>query len=191
MKLFFIDVETTGTDPSKNGLIQLSGIIEIDGEVKEEIDFKLKPFETDVILDSALDINNISRDEIAEYPEPRTIYRNFIACMIKYIDKFDRSDKFHFVGFNSRFDDDFMRVWFKKCGNNYYGSFFFWPPIDVANIAALKLMPERSEMDNFKLATVAKYAGIEVDESKLHDSMYDIRLTRELFNIFSVTRNSP
>jgi len=186
MKLFFIDTETTGTDPSKNGLIQLSGIIEIDGKIEEEVDFKLKPFETDVILDSALAVNNISREELAEYPEPRTIYRNFIACMVEYIDKFDRSDKFHFVGFNARFDDDFMRVWFKKCGDNYYGSFFFWPPIDVANIAAVKLMSIREELGNFKLATVAKYAGIEVDESKLHDSMYDIRLTRELFNALTL-----
>jgi len=39
MKLLFLDVETTGVDNSKNGIIQLSGIIEIDGVIKEEFNF--------------------------------------------------------------------------------------------------------------------------------------------------------
>ena len=183
MKLFFIDVETTGTNPLQNGIIQLSGIIEVDGDVIEEIDLKIKPYPDDIILDSALEVNGITRVELEDYPNPSEVYRKLTGFMSKYVDKFNRSDKFHFVGYNARFDDDFIRAWFKKCGDNYYGSFFFWPPIDVANIAAIKLMPERSKMENFKLVTVVKHSGIDIDESKLHDALYDIRLTRELFHI--------
>ena len=43
------------------------------------------------------------------------------------------------------------------------------------------LQPVRAELPNFKLATVAKHAVIEVDDSRLHDSRYDIELTRQLW----------
>ena len=32
-----------------------------------------------------------------------------------------------------------------------------------------------------KLKTVAKYLGIEVDKSKLHDAWYDIEITRQIY----------
>lgn len=34
MKLLFFDIETTGTNPAKNGIHQISGTIEIDGVEK-------------------------------------------------------------------------------------------------------------------------------------------------------------
>jgi hypothetical protein len=43
------------------------------------------------------------------------------------------------------------------------------------------LRPVRAELPNFKLATVARHTGIDVDDSRLHDSMYDIELTRQLW----------
>lgn len=39
----------------------------------------------------------------------------------------------------------------------------------------------RNDMENFKLMTVAKTMGIEIDENKLHDATYDIELTRDIF----------
>lgn len=43
MKLFLFDLETTGTDAVKNGVHQISGRIIINGEVKENFDFKVRP----------------------------------------------------------------------------------------------------------------------------------------------------
>ena len=37
------------------------------------------------------------------------------------------------------------------------------------------------EMENFKLMTVARFLGIEVDESQLHDALYDVKLTKEIY----------
>jgi hypothetical protein len=42
-------------------------------------------------------------------------------------------------------------------------------------------MDERHRLVNFKLATVAAHMGIEVDQESLHDSLYDVSLTIELF----------
>lgn len=38
-------------------------------------------------------------------------------------------------------------------------------------------------MANFKLSTVAATLGIKVEEDKLHDAMYDIYLTKAIFDI--------
>ena len=48
-------------------------------------------------------------------------------------------------------------------------------------MAALKCINSRYEFKNFKLITVAKAAGIEIDPNKLHDAMYDVNITKELF----------
>lgn len=39
MKLLFFDLETTGTNPGRNGIHQISGQVVIDGIVKESFDF--------------------------------------------------------------------------------------------------------------------------------------------------------
>lgn len=43
IKILFFDCETTGIDPKKNAIHQLSGIMDIDGIIKETFDYKIKP----------------------------------------------------------------------------------------------------------------------------------------------------
>lgn len=38
-------------------------------------------------------------------------------------------------------------------------------------------------MENFKLSTVAKTLGVEVKDDSLHNAMYDIDLTKAIFDI--------
>ena len=92
------------------------------------------------------------------------------------------TDKFQFVGYNAHsFDMPFMRRFWEKNGNRFFGSWFWYPCLDVMLIWAQILQPVRAELSNFKLATVAKHCGIKVDATRLHDSQYDIELTRELW----------
>ena len=67
-------------------------------------------------------------------------------------------------------------------GDKYFGSYFWSNSIDVMVLATLRLLGVRPTMENFKLMTVAKTVGVQIDESKLHDAMYDIYLTREIYN---------
>jgi DNA polymerase III subunit epsilon len=48
-------------------------------------------------------------------------------------------------------------------------------------LVAHNLMGEREKLINFKLFQVCKYLGIEVKESELHDALYDIQLTKQLY----------
>lgn len=40
-KLFFYDLETTGTNPGRHGIHQISGEIVIDGKTVETFDYKV------------------------------------------------------------------------------------------------------------------------------------------------------
>ena len=43
MKILFFDLETTGVKFWKNGIHQISGIVDIDGQEIESFDIKLRP----------------------------------------------------------------------------------------------------------------------------------------------------
>jgi DNA polymerase-3 subunit epsilon len=182
MKLLFYDIETTGLSFTKNGIHQISGCIEIDGVEKEVFDFKVAPNPTLEISDEALKISGKTREEVMAYPSMDVVYKQFVALLAKYVDKYEKKDKFFLVGYNnSSFDNQFLREWFIQNGDKYYGS-WFWPnTLDVYILATQKFLHNRCEMVDFKLKTVCKEAGIEVDESKLHDAIYDIELTRKLY----------
>lgn len=180
-KLCFIDTETTGTEPKVHGLIQLAGLIVIDDAEVASFNYHIAPFEADVIEDSALVVNKISREELATFVKPRLVYDAIQSILTRHVDKFNKQDKLFFVGYNARFDADFVRAFFEKCGDTYFGSWFWFPPIDVMNLAAVRMMEDRATMANFKLATVADALGLK-SKGALHDALTDIRLTQQIFN---------
>ena len=58
--------------------------------------------------------------------------------------------------------------------------------IDVMVLAGQYLMEERPKMENFRQATVAKQLGINVDESQLHNAIYDINLMVDIYKEVTV-----
>jgi DNA polymerase III subunit epsilon len=101
----------------------------------------------------------------------------------KHIDPYKSDDKFFLVGFNnSWFDNEFLRNMFILEDDNSFGCYFWQNTIDVMILATYYLMPDRPKMPTFKLKRVAIWLGIPVDESRLHDAMYDIELTWAIFN---------
>ena len=55
------------------------------------------------------------------------------------------------VGFNVHFDNQMLRQLFLRCGDTYFGSFFWSNPIDVMTMATQKLLEHRPFMENFQL----------------------------------------
>lgn len=190
MKLFFFDLETTGTYPGKNGIHQISGEIVIDGEVVEQFDFHVQPNPKAVIEQAALDVANVTKEQIMAYPPMQDVYQELTAMLAKYVDKYDKTDKFFLVGYNNAaFDNQFLRGFFLQNGDKYFGSWFWANSIDVMILATVFLADQRAEMANFKLSTVAKQLNIEVDEESLHGADYDIYLTRKIYEIVKNGRN--
>ena len=184
MKLFLFDIETTGVKYWKNGIHQISGMIIIDDEIKEEFNFKVQPYKDALIEPEALAIGNVTLEQIKAYKPFREVYNELTLMLSKYVDRFNKKDKFFLVGFNNApFDNQFLRAFFTQNNDNYFGSYFWSNSIDVMVLASNKLKNEREKLENFQLKTVAKYLGIEIDESKLHDANYDISLTYQIFNL--------
>jgi len=195
MKLVFIDLETTGVSFEQNGIIQISGCVQIGDTVQESFDYFVRPFPADVIEEEALKVTGIDRRQLLapEHPDfsavpgqeflpPQTAYARLKELFGRYVSPYEKGDKFQFVGYNAHsFDMPFLRRFWEKNGDRFFGSWFWFPCLDVMLVWAQILQPVRHQLSNFKLATVARHLGLEVDETRLHDSLYDIELTRQLW----------
>lgn len=185
MKLFFYDLETTGRNPGKNGIHQISGMIVIDGEVKEEFDFKVRPNPKAIIEKEALDVAGVTEEKVLSYPPMEEVFRDKLIPMLnKYVDKYNKTDKLYLVGYNNaHFDNDFFRGFFLQNGDNFFGSYFWSNCFDVMVLVTPYLSDIRPNLENFKQGTVAKTLGIEVDDGKLHDALYDIYICKSIYDI--------
>lgn len=136
MKLLFFDLETTGTNPGRNGIHQISGQVVIDGIVKESFDFHVQPNPKAAIEDEALAVAGVTREQIAKYPAMGTVYRQFVAMLGKYVDKYNSKDKFFLVGYNNAaFDNQFLRGFFLQNNDKFFGSWFWANSMDVMVLA--------------------------------------------------------
>jgi DNA polymerase-3 subunit epsilon len=185
-KLFFYDLETTGVKYWRNGIHQMSGAIMIDGEIVEKFNFRVKPFEKAEIEDEALKVGNVTREQIMKYLDMDFVYKELVSMLAKYVDKFNKTDKFHLVGYNNNsFDNAFFRAFFVQNSDQYFGSWFWPDSIDCYVLASNKFKGERASFPNFQQRTVAKKLGIKVDETKLHDAEYDVSLLIQIYKLVS------
>ena len=180
IKKIFIDTETSGLDPKRNGILEIGCIIEAN-DTTEEFLIECRPFETDVVDDKALKVNRISKEDLSKRQAPETAYQDFISMLSKHVDRYDKKDKFFFFAYNAPFDYNFLREFFIKNGDKYFGSYFFYPAIDVAVLAALHLKDERHRMFNFKQITVAPALGIDINLEETHGALYDTRIMRSIY----------
>lgn len=182
MKLAYLDLETTGVDARKHGVHQIAMILEVPGKDVVGIQYQVAPHPKAKIDLEALELGGIVEEDFMLYPSQNEVHAELTAELKKYVDQYNSKDKFTIVGYNNRqFDDGFFRAFFKQVGDQFFGSYFWANSIDVMVLATQALLPVRSGMKNFKLHTVAEELGISVDYTKLHDAMYDIQLTRQIY----------
>lgn len=181
-KLLFYDLETTGINPAKNGIHQISGCITIDGIEQERFNFHVQPNPKAIIEEQALQVAGVTKEQIRAYPSMQQVYQQFVSMLSKYVNKYSKTDKFFLAGYNNAaFDNNFLRGFFLQNDDKYFGSWFWSNTIDVMVLAAQYLLQQRPQMANFKLATVAQQLGIAIDDQSLHDAYYDIYLTQEVY----------
>lgn len=178
MKLLYIDTETSGLDPIADAVIQIAGIVEIDGEVKEEFELKTKPHKGDCVSKQALAVNGVKFEDLQTYPEPAVTYGKFKSILDKYIDKYDRKDKFYIVGQNVPFDYEFLRWFFRKNGDHYLGSYIHYHKIDLIAITTIMKIAGRISLENMKLESVM--AALDLGK-QTHDALDDVRAVRTVF----------
>ena len=152
-------------------------MIEIDGGIVEKCNMLMQPFNYNTISQEALDVHGRTIEEIKTYPEPNKTYNELITILEKYVDRYNPLDKFYPAGYNSRFDMEFLRNFFLKNSDPYYGSWFNYRAIDPMTLLHLLDGIGSVSLENYKLPTVCKHYDIPLDA---HDALSDITATREL-----------
>lgn len=128
-KVLWIDTETLSFNPERADIIQIAGMIEIDGKCVERFNWMIRPEEYD-------DENNIegiwkfheenlglTKDDILDGIPAEEVYKEFVQMLNKYCDKYNRADKFALGGYNVQFDLGKLNGWFKHFGDNYLFSY--------------------------------------------------------------------
>ena len=180
IKIIFIDTETGGVNAEKSALIQLSGIIEVDGTEKEKFNFYIKPFENSEVNEKALEVQGRTLEELGteKYIDESIIYKKFLEILDKYIDKYDKNDKFIVAGYNVKFDIDILKALFERNNNKFLFSYFNSSMLDpLYSVRLLQVAGILPVLENNKLETWCKYFNIEL---KAHDSLQDITATKKL-----------
>jgi len=178
MKILYFDTETTGTNPEINEITQFAAIVEIDGEVKEEVNWRCQPANWDAVDVQALEVTGIGIEELKTFDPPAEMFKKISELFNKYIDKYDKNDKFYPAGHNVGFDLDFLQSFWKKHGDEYgTGSFQNWRSLDSRVLANFLIAEEIIECKDMKLGTLCEVFNIEIDQ---HDALSDIRATRML-----------
>jgi DNA polymerase III subunit epsilon len=180
-KALFIDCETTGLDRNVHGLWQISFQLHVKGEEIERQTVEMQPCKGKLVSEEALQKNRMTVERLREMQPSHLAFDLFRRKLAAHVDKFDKRDKLWFVGYNAQFDAGFVRQWFEDHGDQYFGSWFWYPIIDVAVMAGLVLSHDRHLLENFKLGTVCRFLGLEFDEESAHDAQYDVEKTRQAF----------
>lgn len=176
-KVLYFDVETTGLDAKLNDIVQLSGIIEVNGVIKEQFNLRMQPFNWDNISQEALNVTGLRIEDLQGYISPKVRFRDLIDLMSKYVDRYDKNDKFYAAGYNVQFDIGFLREFFIKNGDPYFGSWFSGRVIDPLYLCSYFDLMGKFSLPNYKLATVCEHLGIKI---QAHDALSDIGATRDL-----------
>lgn len=176
-KILWIDTETTGLNPIDNDIIQLAYIIEIDNEVKESDMIYMAPI-TSKIEASALEIHGYTEEKIKQFPAAGIGIDALKTAMGRYVNKYNKKDKFIPAGYFANFDMQFLRGTFSKTGDKYFGSWFRSVILEVSAFVAKEYMDKSLDLENLKLKTVAQHYGIEL---VAHDAKSDIEATRNIY----------
>jgi DNA polymerase-3 subunit epsilon len=182
MKKFYFDTETTGLNPEKNDIIQLAGIIEINGEEKERFILEMQPFSYDNIEQGALDTHKITIDKIKTFQTPQQAYKEIITLFDRYVDKYNKSDKFIVCGYNVKFDIEFLTNFFKKNNNEYLFSYFGAVQDPLPVFGYLKGCGQINP-ENLKLVTMCQELNVSLENA--HDAMADVSATKKLIEVLN------
>lgn len=180
MKRAWLDLETTGLDPNKHAIHQLALLVD-DGSSIHEFSCRIQPHENAVVDPRALEATETEFSDLARGEPPASIHQQLKSFLNQFVNPRDRCDKLVLFGYNVRFDEDFLRAFFRRQNDNFFGSWFWTPAVCVMTLAMERLQSIRPTLPNFKLSTVYGHV-IGAPLVNAHDALADITATKELYD---------
>lgn len=176
--IIWIDIETTGLNPQRHAMVQVAGIVEVDGVMGERWNLRMRPDINAEIDDTALAINGLTREKMAEHP-----YSAAKGCaMLRGI--LSKYERYIIAGWRVAFDVRFLCALFEMHGgfSDFDVQRSLYPVLDVAPMAVAYLAEINAlqTVAPFNLGSVADYLRV-MPIGELHDAETDVRLTREVY----------
>lgn len=180
IKNLWFDTETTGLDPKKHGIWELSYILEIETKFTSH-QIIMRP-ERPWQREAKAMLSKEQKQMIADGLTPAAGLKKFKKSLARHINKYDKKDKLTMYGWNVAYDANMLRGLFTDCGDDYFGSWFYNHPVDVMTVASDVIGYDKHEVKPFSLGNVAKYLGVDVDTEQLHGALYDVDVTMRVYN---------
>ncbi len=172
-----IDLETTGLDPQKNGILELAAIsLSFEDEIfspEEEFHIHLTPFGSAEFNPKAMSINKIDPTHPFRYALPeREAIKQFFAW-IKKKQKPTGCTRSVLVGHNAWFDLAFLNALINRTEAKR-NPFHPFTCFDTATLCAVSY-------GHTVLSKACELAGISFDAKEAHSALYDAQKTAHLF----------
>lgn len=189
MKYCVLDTETSGLNYNRHCILQMSGVtVGDDMQVIDEFDYLMKPAQGAKIEAEALKVQGRTFTSIQNHEwEPVEAFKDWQQTLDNCVNKFDKKDKMYFLAYNAPFDFQFVRYFYGLYLDKFFGSYFYWPAIDVAVLAAMYLQNKRVNMPDFKLVTVCDVMGVYLGDDA-HDGLADAMATFEIFKKITINK---
>lgn len=176
-RIAWTDFETGGLDPVAHDLTQIAVIYDVDGQVKAELNLKVRPSDPKRVTAGALAVQKRTLDEVMAHPltqkQAYEAYRDFLE---KNLGEMLAS----WGGQNVPFDVGFAKALF-TANNDKLSRFFTAESVDLMHLVNDLRDKRKFMVRNAKLGTVCETLGIKFGAEGAHDAMADIRATREAF----------
>jgi DNA polymerase III alpha subunit (gram-positive type) len=168
-KLIFIDLETTGLDPTDHEIVEAACIV-VDGKNFSELGrykAKVRPLYPEKMNSEVRKLIGYSEDSWSNAEDLKVVLNKVNSL----------SQGAMLVGWNITFDWAFLEIAFIRHGIK---SSFDYHRIDVMSIAYAKLFQD-SNLDGLGLRKVAPFLGIAISDA--HGAEKDVQATFEIFKI--------
>lgn len=189
-KILWIDTETSGLDACRHAILSIALLVEIDGVVVEESEFYMNAGDAE-IDEAALIANSLDVATVSSYPHPRDSLFRMQRVLDKYVDRFNKYDKFVPAGYNVSFDLNFLYEAYKRLRNGADGyepgCYLFTAPIDVRTCVGLAVANCGLRLRNYQLGSVCERLRIPLEA---HRALNDIRATRQAYEALQATLSS-
>lgn len=176
MNYLWIDVETTGLNPSLNDIVQLACIPVIGGVKQKPFNEFCQPTNWGNIDQAAVNVHGITVEMMKTFQTQEQMLENFI----KYLETI--GGRFLIAGYNVGFDKKFTSALFSKYGVSARFEDLFDHNIHDTYQRVKGLSKAQLPTENKKLETLAGHFGIQI---KAHDALSDIDATIEVDKIVS------
>lgn len=189
-KVLWLDVETTGLEPSKNAVIQIGAVYEEKGQIVDSFSSYVKPHVGAMISKQALEVNNITPEMMKDFPCATQVCAEFISFLKKHCIPDYAKSKLLIAGYNINFDIGFMHSFFKINSTDSYSRYFTRFGIDVGSKLLECIATDAiSRPESFSLESVCKHVGL--SEYHAHEAVSDAIATRQLYHKLIELYNNP